>query len=82
MNTYWKDRAACLGMDQTLFYGPEYPEDVKTTIARVRAAKLVCQGCPVRRECLAEAQRHRDAYGVWGGLTDKQRRKLRARSAA
>jgi WhiB family transcriptional regulator, redox-sensing transcriptional regulator len=39
-------------------------------------AKQVCMGCPVRTECLAEALDNRIEWGVWGGLTERERRAL------
>ncbi|MEU5692415.1 WhiB family transcriptional regulator [Actinosynnema sp. NPDC020468] len=47
--------------------------------AEQRRAKLVCLGCPVRTECLAEALDNRIEYGVWGGMTERERRALRRR---
>ncbi|WP_084723377.1 WhiB family transcriptional regulator [Streptomonospora alba] len=39
-------------------------------------AKLICRGCPVRTECLAEALDDRIEFGVWGGMTERERRAL------
>lgn len=39
-------------------------------------AKLICRGCPVRTECLAEALDGRIEFGVWGGMTERERRAL------
>ena len=39
-------------------------------------AKLVCRSCPVRTECLADALDNRVEYGVWGGMTERERRAL------
>jgi WhiB family transcriptional regulator, redox-sensing transcriptional regulator len=44
--------------------------------AAQREAKLVCFGCPVRTECLAEALDNRIEFGVWGGMTERERRAL------
>jgi WhiB family redox-sensing transcriptional regulator len=41
-----------------------------------KRAKLVCSGCPVRSECLAEALDNRIEWGVWGGMTERERRLL------
>jgi WhiB family redox-sensing transcriptional regulator len=39
-------------------------------------AKLVCRNCPVRAQCLADALDNRVEYGVWGGMTERERRAL------
>jgi WhiB family transcriptional regulator, redox-sensing transcriptional regulator len=41
-----------------------------------KRARLVCSGCPVRFECLAEALDNRIEWGVWGGMTERERRLL------
>ena len=41
-----------------------------------RAAKVVCKGCPVVAECLADALDNRTEFGVWGGMTERERRAL------
>ena len=43
---------------------------------RSEAGQLVCSGCPVRVECLAEALDNRIEWGVWGGMTERERRLL------
>jgi WhiB family redox-sensing transcriptional regulator len=68
-NRGWRDGALCHQVDPELFF-PQI--DRRTTTA----AKQVCRGCPVRVECLAEALRRRERYGVWGGLTAAERRAL------
>lgn len=54
-------------MDPDLFY-PERGEEVAT-------AKAVCATCPVRAECLAAGLYEK--YGIWGGTSERERRKLR-----
>lgn len=87
MRGEWRDRAACRGSDARKFF----PERGETKLAL--AAKLVCAGCCVRPECLGWALRHhlvpvvgegggRDDQsvrlpGVWGGLSGKERERLR-----
>ena len=44
--------------------------------AEQNKAKMVCAGCPVRTECLAEALDNQIEWGVWGGLTERERRAL------
>jgi WhiB family redox-sensing transcriptional regulator len=69
----WADDAACVGRDPTLFF-PERGEDT-------RAAKAVCRDCPVRKECLDYALEHRIIYGIWGGLAERERRRIRTQRA-
>jgi hypothetical protein len=65
----WTTDALCAQVDPELFY----PE----TGAPNRDAKRVCGGCNVRAECLAYAIAHRERFGVWGGTTERERRRLR-----
>jgi WhiB family transcriptional regulator, redox-sensing transcriptional regulator len=46
-----------------------------------KLAKQVCRGCPVRTECLVYAMETPVDHGVWGGLTERERRRLRRRAA-
>jgi WhiB family transcriptional regulator, redox-sensing transcriptional regulator len=62
----WTMRAKCRGMQDALF--PEASDQ--------KRARLVCSGCPVRLECLAEALDNRIEWGVWGGMTERERRLL------
>lgn len=63
----WRLRAGCAGVD---------PEQLFVRGAAQRAATAICRGCPVQLECLAEALDERVPFGVWGGLTDRERRAL------
>lgn len=67
----WMDAAACAGVDM---FPPTEPD-------QERAAR-VCAGCPVADRCLEYAIENRLDDGVWGGTTEKQRRKLRRKRAA
>ncbi len=62
----WTLGAKCRGMQDQLF-----PEG-----ADQKRARAVCMGCIVRSECLAEALDNRIEWGVWGGLTERERRQL------
>jgi WhiB family redox-sensing transcriptional regulator len=63
----WTARAACRdGAPDTLFVQG----------AAQNRAKSVCLGCPVRTECLADALDNRVEFGVWGGMTERERRAL------
>jgi len=67
----WDADAACQSVEPDVFF-PDTP--TRRTIA---AAKAVCRGCPVRAQCLEFALETRLDHGVWGGLTDNERRSLR-----
>jgi WhiB family transcriptional regulator, redox-sensing transcriptional regulator len=73
---HWRFRAACQGERGVLFYPPMRPEKKATRTAREQRAKQVCATCEVRAECLDQALRNGERYGVWGGLTDVERRRL------
>ena len=62
----WTLQAKCRGLQDELF--PEAAEQ--------KQARRVCFTCPVRNECLAEALDNRIEWGVWGGLTERERRQL------
>ena len=65
--------ARCRNVDTALFF-PARGDNLS-----VRVAKQLCSTCPVRGECLDYARDAGEKLGVWGGLTERQRRKLRAR---
>jgi len=67
------DAAACIGEPVDWWF----PKPNAST----RAAKAVCRGCPVRQQCLDHALEHDERFGVWGGLTEKERSRLRRRRA-
>ncbi len=65
----WQDYANCLGVDPDLFF----PERGAST----REAKEVCSGCVVREECLEYALDNVEKFGIWGGLSERERRRIR-----
>jgi WhiB family redox-sensing transcriptional regulator len=67
----WQRAANCLGVDPDLFF----PERGGST----REAKEVCRGCVVREECLQYALDNSEKFGIWGGLSERERRRLRRR---
>ncbi len=64
----WRDLALCAEVDPELFF----PEKGESS----RPAKRVCAGCEVRAECLQYALDHGERFGVWGGLSERERREL------
>ena len=65
----WQGRANCMGVDPDLFF----PERGAST----REAKEVCRGCVVREDCLEYALANGEKFGIWGGLSERERRRLR-----
>jgi WhiB family redox-sensing transcriptional regulator len=65
----WRGMAACLAYDPELFYPVAGAMDTPAA----RRAVQICTGCPVRRECLAEALARRERHGIWGGTSPEQR---------
>ncbi len=75
-STGWRQQAACRGVDPEIFH-PSEEEDPTP-------AKAICAECPVREACLEHALAVREKHGVWGGLTERERRRVirqRRRSA-
>jgi WhiB family transcriptional regulator, redox-sensing transcriptional regulator len=69
----WQDSALCAETDPEAFF----PEKGGST----RAAKRVCMNCEVRDECLGYAQANGISFGIWGGLSERERRRLRRQAA-
>jgi WhiB family redox-sensing transcriptional regulator len=63
----WPSQAACRGAE---------PDELFVPGAAQNRAKAVCMGCPVRTECLADALDNRTEFGIWGGMTERERRAL------
>jgi WhiB family redox-sensing transcriptional regulator len=68
----WQERALCAQTDPEAFF----PEKGGST----REAKKVCLSCDVRSECLDYALAHDERFGIWGGLSERERRKLKRRA--
>lgn len=71
----WMDAAACRTSTVDLWYDPE-TERAEARQERIDAARAICDGCPVRAECLETAIVNLEPYGIWGGLTTVQRSEL------
>jgi WhiB family redox-sensing transcriptional regulator len=70
----WRERAACLEHPAVLFFGLDDSEAPAERRLREEEAKRICSACEVRQECLEYALRTREPYGIWGGLTELERR--------
>jgi WhiB family redox-sensing transcriptional regulator len=65
----WQDRALCAQTDPEAFF----PEKGGST----REAKRVCRSCEVRAECLEYALENDERFGIWGGLSERERRRIK-----
>ncbi len=68
MSSSWRQRAACRGVDPDVFY-PASDEEAEP-------AKAICAQCPVRQACLEHALATRERDGIWGGATERERRRI------
>lgn len=69
----WQAEALCAQTDPEAFF----PEKGGST----RDAKRVCSVCPVREECLQYAMDNDERFGIWGGLSERERRRLRKQAS-
>ena len=74
--TDWRAASACLTADPDLFFPIAAGTAVNKQVSR---ALLICDGCPVRRQCLDFAMQTGEKDGIWGGTTPEER--IRARRA-
>lgn len=70
----WQARAACHGIEPEVFF-PISDDDAWR-------AKEICTACEVRPRCLAFSLTNRERYGVWGGVTEKERQEMFRRGTA
>ncbi len=68
----WQEQALCAETDPEAFF----PEKGGST----REAKKICTGCEVKAECLEYALSNDERFGIWGGLSERERRRLRRRA--
>ena len=68
MDMAWRDKAECRGIDPDIFY-PGSEEEAGP-------AKAICGTCAVQTQCLEYALIHRERDGVWGGATERERRRI------
>jgi WhiB family transcriptional regulator, redox-sensing transcriptional regulator len=65
----WRDQALCQYVDPDLWHPPKGGSTVQ--------AKRICRSCPVRAECLEFALANNEPFGIWGGLSERERRSIR-----
>ncbi len=69
----WQENAKCVGTDVEVFYLP-YGSRMADKRKRVAEAKKVCFSCSVREQCLQYSLENKEVYGVWGGVSEDERR--------
>jgi WhiB family transcriptional regulator, redox-sensing transcriptional regulator len=74
----WWNLAACRNAEPELFFPISA---TSASLPAVERAKAVCASCPVQSQCLRYALRHRQEQGIWGGMTEDERRLLSRRLA-
>jgi WhiB family redox-sensing transcriptional regulator len=67
----WVDEALCKDLPQRMFF-PERHESAEPALR-------ICRRCPVREECLEYAMRNQIHWGIWGGTSERERRRMRRR---
>ena len=72
----WQLRAACRGPHSAVFYPPSSFERRDEKAAREVRAKEICRTCPVKTPCLEYALRNGVDHGVWGGASERERRRI------
>lgn len=74
----WQARAACRGPHAAVFFPPAHFERKDEKLQRELRAKAICAACPVREACLEYAIRIREPHGIWGGLSESERKPMLA----
>lgn len=70
----WFMKALCKGLDPDTFFPSSKDSSCNS---KIKEAKKVCNGCPVKLECLTHALVNRETYGIWGGMTERKISRLR-----
>lgn len=72
----WQLRAACRGPNHAIFFPPARLERREEKRRREARAKEICEGCSVRVPCRDYALQIREQHGIWGGMTENERRQV------
>jgi WhiB family redox-sensing transcriptional regulator len=78
----WQLQAACRGPQSEVFFPPSQSERKHDRLERERRAKAICGICPVRSDCLTYAMEIRESHGIWGGLSESERKSMMERQLA
>jgi len=77
----WQPVALCRGSHSHLFFPPSTQERKEERERRELRAKSICKVCPVLEDCLDYALSIKEPYGIWGGMTESERRQRLKRTA-
>ena len=72
----WRVAATSRRDDASDFFAPAHLEVKQDKLAREGAARRLCRSCPVQQACLEHALAVQESHGIWGGLTELERRRL------
>jgi WhiB family redox-sensing transcriptional regulator len=70
----WRERAACRGIESSVFFSPD-KERGHARARREARAQAICRDCPVLTPCREHALAAQEPYGIWGGMTETDRRR-------
>jgi WhiB family redox-sensing transcriptional regulator len=73
-NPNWQKQGACHGQPTTLWFPKR-----GTSRKKIQEAKTFCNNCPIQTKCLEYALHHHDLHGIWGGLTEQERQRIRTK---
>ena len=73
----WQAKAACRGPQAAVFFPPPQFERKADRLERERRAKAICAECVVRAECLDYSLEIKEPHGIWGGMSERERRQHR-----
>ena len=79
----WAEQALCAQIGGDAWFPDKgTPDEPQTNPVSLKDAKRVCLACPVRTPCLDYALKHDERFGVWGGLSERERRRLKRQREA
>lgn len=78
LSTSWQEHGLCRSSDAAVFFPPIHFEPKAEREAREAKAKAICAACPVRDECLEWALDAEEPFGVWGGQSELDRKRILA----
>lgn len=72
----WVSRAACRDEDPSLFFPGQHASSLE-----MHRARLICERCDVQAECLGYALSNNEHFGIWGGKSERERKRIKRKAA-